>query len=48
MNDFPEIAQREEIDFLIFHASVLESQVHRENGSSFRNNIILKVKNLNT
>ncbi len=33
-----------ELDFLIFHASVLESQVHREYGSAFRNEIKLKLK----
>ena len=33
-----------EIDFLIFPASVLESQVHREYGSAFQNEIILEVK----
>ena len=35
----------EEIDFLIFPASVLESQVHREYASAFQNEIILEVKN---
>jgi len=34
-----------EIDFIIFPTSVLESQVHREYGSSFQKEIILEVKN---
>jgi hypothetical protein len=34
-----------EIDFLIFPASVLQSQVHREYGSTFQKEILLEVRN---